>query len=69
MKQYKQCGLTQDNVHTVGWIETRGARIGAKVEIDGVFWEVVSVGDTTLNADALSEIQRSGRDFKRKTDY
>lgn len=51
MKQvnYKQCGLEQNGSRVVGWIEERGAKLGARVEIDelGGLWEVVSVGDMT----------------------
>jgi len=46
---YRQCGLRQGNSNVVGWIEDRGARIGAFVEIDelGGRWEVVGVGTST----------------------
>ncbi|RZK45066.1 MAG: hypothetical protein EOO61_01470 [Hymenobacter sp.] len=58
MKLYKQCGLAQNDVRTVGWIEERGAKLGASVEIDGSFWEVIGVGDTTQT---MEEIDRTGR--------
>lgn len=71
MKQYALCGLAQGNQRAQGWIETRGAKLGAQVEIEelGGFWEVIGVGDSVLSADKMTEQQNAGRDFKRKTDY
>jgi len=35
---YRQCKLTLENTNTVGWIEDRGAKLGARVEMeDGNF--------------------------------
>ena len=52
MKQvnYRQCGLTQNGSRVVGWIEERGAKLGARVEIDelGGLWEVTKVGESAL---------------------
>ncbi len=47
---YRQCGLKQGNAQVVGWIEERGAHVGARVEIEelGGFWEVIGVGSTSL---------------------
>ena len=60
MKQvnYKQCGLAQNGSRVVGWIEERGAKMGARVEIDelGGLWEVISVGDMTR---AKSEVHKA----------
>lgn len=58
MKLYKQCGLARDNQRTVGWIETRGAKVGASVEIDGNFWEVTGVGTSEKT---MADIDRVGR--------
>lgn len=42
---YFQCLLRQGGLRTVGWIEERGAKRGAKVEIKGdpEMWTVVDV--------------------------
>jgi len=58
MKTYRQCGLARDNQRTVGWIETRGAKMGASVEIEGQFWEVTGVGSSEKT---MEEIDRVGR--------
>lgn len=58
MKLYKQCGLARDNVRTVGWIETRGAKLGVSVEIDGEFWTVTGVGTSEMT---MADIDRVGR--------
>jgi hypothetical protein len=63
MRTYQQCGLAQDNQRTVGWIESRGAKIGARVEIEelGGFWEVTGVGETIMTREALTTKQRADR--------
>lgn len=40
-----QCLLEQDNCQTVGWIEDRGAKINARVEVPELkgFWKVVEI--------------------------
>jgi hypothetical protein len=46
MKQYVQCRLSQGTKRTIGYIEDRGALLGARVEIDelGGLWTVDSTG-------------------------
>lgn len=63
MKTYRMCGLLQNNVHTVGWIEDRGTKVGASVEIPelGGFWEVISVGTVTKTAKEMADKQRMDR--------
>ena len=45
MKQYFQCKLQRDNSQTTGWIEARGAKVGATVELlpSGEKWTVGEV--------------------------
>ena len=65
MKQvnYRQCGLAQDRSRVIGWIEERGAKMGARVEIEelGGFWEVVGVGDTVRTKSEVQEAQNRAR--------
>jgi hypothetical protein len=61
--RYFQCRLQQNNAMTVGWIEERGARIGALVEIPelGGLWRVTTVCPRPLDASWLREKQRVDR--------
>ena len=58
-----QCRLQQNNATTVGWIEERGAKCGALVEIPelGGFWRVVSICSQPAEADWLRQKQRLDR--------
>lgn len=59
---YRQCKLTLDNANTVGWIEERGAKLGARVEMeDGNFWTVEEVSDHSISRETLREKQRMDR--------
>jgi hypothetical protein len=59
---YKQCKLSFENANTVGWIEDRGAKLGARVEMeDGNFWTVNEVFDHTMSRETLREKQRMDR--------
>jgi hypothetical protein len=60
---YHQCKLKLGDTYTVGWIEERGARKGARVELksDGQFWEVVEVYNPGMDADKLREKQANDR--------
>ena len=42
---FYQCLLGQADVRTVGWIEARGAKVGARVEVKGEagLWDVLAV--------------------------
>lgn len=45
---YHWCHLANGDKRTCGYIEARGARVGLRVELidlDGDFWDVLSVGD------------------------
>lgn len=61
--EYKQCGLAQGNSRVIGWIETRGAILGARVEIDelGGFWEVTGVGDTVRTKSEVHKAEDQAR--------
>ena len=60
---YFQCRLQQGNAHIVGWIEQRGAKPGALVEIPelGGAWRVVTVCDKPMPDTWLREKQRLDR--------
>jgi hypothetical protein len=62
-ERFRQCGLTQGNQRQVGWIEERGAKLGARVEIEelGGFWEVTGVGDTVLSKSQMREQEARAR--------
>jgi len=60
MKTYIQCTLAQGNTRTVGWIEERGAKLGACVEIkDDGFWDVIGVGSIGLSKDQVDAMGRA----------
>lgn len=63
MKNYRMCALSQGAQRTMGWIEDRGAKVGASVEIKelGGFWTVTSVGETSLTQQQLREKQSRDR--------
>jgi hypothetical protein len=57
VKQYQQCRLRRGALETTAWIETRGAKLGASVELipDGELWEVAGVFDRRLDEDVLKK--------------
>lgn len=63
---WHQCRLRQGTTETIGWIEARGARKGASVELktdqfdDGV-WLVVDVFPPGLDGETLREKQSFDR--------
>jgi hypothetical protein len=63
MKQYFQCLLRQGNSETTGWIEARGAKVGATVELlpSHEMWEVAEVFKHGLPEDILKEQQKLNR--------
>jgi hypothetical protein len=65
MKQvnYRQCGLTQNGSRVIGWIEERGAKVGARVEIDelGGLWEVTNVGEGQRSKSEVHEAENRAR--------
>lgn len=62
-KQYQQCQLKRGRSLTTRWIESRGAKVGATVEVlpSRELWEVVQVFAHTLPEDLLKEHQRLNR--------
>lgn len=68
---YYQCKLERYKVHdsaevTVGWIEARGAKIGARVELLDLsnpkdLWTVVEVGAHPLDKKTLQAKQAADR--------
>ena len=63
MRQYFQCRLRRGESETTGWIEARGARVGATVELLPVreLWAVTEVFRHGLPEDVLKENQRLNR--------
>jgi hypothetical protein len=63
MKQYFQCRLRHGVSETVGWIEARGAKVGAMVELlpSRDMWEVAEVFKHGLPEHILKENQRLNR--------
>ena len=64
MSTYYQCRLRRAESETIGWIEERGAKVGASVELktaDGERWDVVEVFTPGLDAAKLREKQQNDR--------
>ena len=61
--RFYQCQLQQGGATTIGWIEARGARLGARVELPehGGLWQVAAVYQPPLDAEWLQEKQRIDR--------
>ena len=61
--RFYQCRLEQGGAATIGWIEERGARPGASVEVAecGGLWRVAAVYRPALDAAWLRQKQRFDR--------
>lgn len=64
--RYFQCRLVRSNntsLQTTGWIEARGAKVGAQVELlpSKEWWTVAEVFDHGLPEEMLREYQRMHR--------
>lgn len=61
--QYYQCRLRRGNTETTGWIEARGAKVGAYVELlpSKETWMVAEVFDHGIPEDVLRETQHQRR--------
>lgn len=61
--RYRQCGLAQGESRSIGWIEERGAILGARVEIEelGGLWEVTGVGSSVLSKAEVREQENRAR--------
>lgn len=66
MKQFYQCRLSQGNSRTVGYIEGRGAIVGARVEIEelGGFWRVDGVGHQMSGEQLTAKQSMDRKSFK-----
>lgn len=64
---YRQCRFRRGDERTVAWIEARGAKCGAWVELETLDdkgpWQVEAVFATSLEAVALSALQRLNRTY------
>ena len=64
MRAY-QCRFRRGAERTVAWIEARGAKVGAWVDLesrdDGGLWEVETVFDAPLEGRALKDMQLVNR--------
>jgi hypothetical protein len=61
---YFQCKFRRGDAETIAWIEERGAKVGAEVELlsaDGQFWRVVEVYQPGLDEAVLREKQKKDR--------
>lgn len=62
---YHQCRFRRGTERTVAWIEARGAKVGAQVELtsldDAGPWIVEAVLGAPLAAEALKDLQRLNR--------
>lgn len=63
MKTYYQCHLTRGCTETTRWIEGRGAKVGATVEVlpDRELWTVTKVFHPGLPESVLRDNQRLNR--------
>jgi hypothetical protein len=63
VKQFFQCRLRRGDQVTTGWIEARGAKPGATVELlpSRELWEVAEVFDHGLPEDVLKDQQKLNR--------
>lgn len=66
MTTHTQVKLERDGAPQVAWIETRGAKLDALVEVkdDGLFWKVVEVWDTL----PTEVVKKNERNFKTHRD-
>lgn len=63
-KQYYQCRMRMGTLETTGWIEARGAKVGARVELLPAReqWKVVEVfKENVMPEESLRETQRLNR--------
>lgn len=68
-----QCDMSRGNTHTRAYIEARGARVGAFVQLkdsedDTVFWRVDSVSDKGIDKQYLDELKVAYRKQREASD-
>jgi hypothetical protein len=61
--RYFQCDFQKDNAHITAWIEARGAKVGASVELKELneFWTVKRVYTPSIEYDDLKAKQERDR--------
>ncbi len=70
---YYQCDLANGTARTHGYLEDKGAKVGAKVKLldsddPEVYWEVIAVADKGLSEEEMKKLQVLNRGWM-KTDY
>ena len=70
MHTLQQCLLTKDGAQQVAWIEVRGAKAGAEVELKetGEFWHVSEVYQGTISAKEAQILRDNHRKHRESTD-
>ncbi len=65
--QFYQCRFRRGSECTIAWIEARGAKVGAWVELETLDkcgpWEVEAVFDAPLQDRALKDLERQNRNW------
>jgi hypothetical protein len=63
--RFYQCRFRRGSERTVAWIEARGAKVGAWVDLEsldeGDLWQVEAVFDAPLEDRSLKDLQRLNR--------
>lgn len=71
---FVMCDLRCGTTMTRGYIEARAAKVGILVELVDMrdftteLWEVISVGDKTVDKKVLKDIEESYRGHRKVTD-
>lgn len=68
----KQVLMIRENQPLIGWIETRGAKLGASVEVpsEGGYFTVEKVFDYELGAEQVRELEdRARKTFTAQKSY
>lgn len=60
-KTFFQCDLSIGTRRTHGYIEARGAKVGARVEIEGEFWTVDAVANHGMSEERMKAEQQMHR--------
>lgn len=69
-QMYYWTQLQRGNQHTCGYIEERGAKVGAFVELvdlDGAMWEVTSVSDKPVTKEYVRNNEKRYKAFQKST--
>jgi len=71
MGWYKQCKFKKGDSYQHAWIEERGAKVGAMVELKSdnhEKWEVVSVGEGRQSAEMVQELSSDYKSQRKASD-